>query len=195
LPPSALEQVDMRAAVAELVGRLADEALSLALLARARVLVARTARDHEDPRDLGARVQVLRSLQGILGREPVERELIARIGKASPRLACARRLAVLAIGRPRDLFDPLDLAFQGLEQRIDEARAKPLAKLVARELDAGRTLADFEGVHQLTRSRRFEWIVRSRGSQIELVHRSAPNVSSVCSSTRFSPRRRASRCC
>jgi hypothetical protein len=130
-------------APAELVARLSDEALGLALLAGARVLVASTARDYEDARDLGARVQMLGPFHRVARREPVERQVVARIGEAVAGLARARRLAVLAIRRPRDRFEPIDLTAERLEHRIHEPRAEPLAELVARELDAGRALADF----------------------------------------------------
>src|SRR3569833_2315022 len=135
----------MRAAAAQLVARLADEPLGLALLARTRVLVASAAGDHEHARHLGARMEMRGPGQRVARREPVERQVVARVGEARTCLARPRCLVVRAIGGPRDLFQPLDLARQRFEQRGDEASAKPLAKLVARELDARGALADFAG--------------------------------------------------
>src|SRR3569833_1536474 len=131
----------MRAAAAQLVARLADEPLGLALLAGTRVLVASAAGDHEHARHLGARMEMRGPGQRVPRREPIERQVVARIGEARTGHARPRRLVVRAIGGPRDLFEPRDLALQRFDQRVDEASAKPLAILVSRELDARGALA------------------------------------------------------
>jgi hypothetical protein len=85
------------------------------------VLGARRAIDEQDARRLGGIVVVSLCLRDRVARgEPVDGEIVVRIGKARSGLARMRRLAAVGIRIPSSVGDSLQLFLERIKGRIDE---------------------------------------------------------------------------
>ena len=105
--PGQVEHLDLdalrpRSAVA---GDL-DEPPALRHLAGAGVLAARRGVDDQHPGRPGGRVARRGGADGVARRDPVDRQVVVRIGMAGPGLAGDRALAAVGIGRPGHRGEP-----------------------------------------------------------------------------------------
>src|SRR4030095_132524 len=90
------------------------------------VLAARRSVDDEDARLLLAViVTVLRLLDRLPRPQPIDGDIVVGVGKSRACLARDGCLATVAVGIPGRSNDRIDLLFEWLERRIDEAAAVP----------------------------------------------------------------------
>jgi hypothetical protein len=101
--------------------------------ARTGMFVARGAVDQQHAWDsIGVVVTLLRGDDGLTRREPVDRNVVIRIGEAGAGLACQRRFSRVAVAIPCGADKGCDFPLQRREGWIGEAAAKTVFEFVAR---------------------------------------------------------------
>jgi len=132
--------LDVRLGGEHLAGDL-DQPIGLRHFARAGVLAARRAVDQQDGRLAAVLVAPLRRLDRRPRRQPIDRQLVVRIGKLAAGLLRARSLATVVVGLPGRVGDLVELHRERGERGVLKLIQETLAEFALAQLRARHSLA------------------------------------------------------
>src|ERR1022692_3341868 len=125
------------------MARALGEAPGFGDLARTSAIVARAAADDQHTRRYRVVMPaLLRGFEALASFEPLHRNRICRVGKATARGARDGGLAAFLVGLPRDCFQPRNRLALGLVRRAVEAHVESFVELAARQRRRCLSLAD-----------------------------------------------------